>query len=547
MSHKEDRGWNIYRRRSGGLVLQFRTGPRGAPWKEHRIPAEYRTQRQAERYAVAWLDEYTKSLGARPSSPVEPPPEKAPTIRALYGRWLRLRDSNPALSAAIRGQGRSNMKTHILTHPIADIPIEPDVGSAGFRAWVREIRDRGKVTRNSDGKVIKREPLAPMTTRNVVNTLTTFFDDAMAEEWIAVPANPMRHPGVRKEIPPAETMGERRGLRRGEKSHITIEHAERLVTCAAVPEHRRVLYLLALTSGGFRSGELYGATWADVALDAPIPCIHITKSLAEKGPQGRNSIGRTKTKDGVRTNPIHHLAVEALRAWKAEGWARRVGRQPRPTDPVFPDETGAPRRPRDAANVRNDLEKAGCPTTYGTETLTFKDVTRHSFATWLGAASVADEVIGRLLGHAARTVTRRHYVGEDLATLRDAIERITLDLACGEVIALPPAATFAQRSLLTALLTATRGKRAVNDVVEGGAKLAKARHLGGVAEWSKAAVLKTADGASCPGVRISPPPPTSFPGRVHLGDLTPELGRRFAARVDPISDPSRIAKALAQD
>ena len=33
------------------------------------------------------------------------------------------------------------------------------------------------------------------------------------------------------------------------------------------------------------------------------------------------------------------------------------------------------------------------------------------------------------------------------------------------------------------------------------------RRLGGVAEWSKAAVLKTAVGASLPGVRISPPPP----------------------------------------
>ena len=29
-----------------------------------------------------------------------------------------------------------------------------------------------------------------------------------------------------------------------------------------------------------------------------------------------------------------------------------------------------------------------------------------------------------------------------------------------------------------------------------------------MAEWSKAAVLKTADGASCPGVRIPSPPPT---------------------------------------
>jgi hypothetical protein len=35
-----------------------------------------------------------------------------------------------------------------------------------------------------------------------------------------------------------------------------------------------------------------------------------------------------------------------------------------------------------------------------------KDVTRHSFAIWLGAAGVADEVIGRLLGHSARSLVR---------------------------------------------------------------------------------------------------------------------------------------------
>ena len=31
--------------------------------------------------------------------------------------------------------------------------------------------------------------------------------------------------------------------------------------------------------------------------------------------------------------------------------------------------------------------------------------------------------------------------------------------------------------------------------------------FGGVAEWLKAAVLKTAEGESLPGVRIPPPPP----------------------------------------
>ncbi len=39
---------------------------------------------------------------------------------------------------------------------------------------------------------------------------------------------------------------------------------------------------------------------------------------------------------------------------------------------------------------------------------------------------------------------------------------------------------------------------------------AKASAAGGVAEWSNAAVLKTVEGASPPGVRIPPPPPGRF-------------------------------------
>jgi hypothetical protein len=58
---------------------------------------------------------------------------------------------------------------------------------------------------------------------------------------------------------------------------------------------------------------------------------------------------------------------------------------------------GEHQRPHDAVNVRSDLEAAQLPTAYGTEALTFKDVTRHSFASWLGAAGVPDEIIGRLM------------------------------------------------------------------------------------------------------------------------------------------------------
>jgi hypothetical protein len=71
------------------------------------------------------------------------------------------------------------------------------------------------------------------------------------------------------------------------------------------------------------------------------------------------------------------------------------------------------------------------------EDITYTDGTRHSFATWLGAAGVPDERIGRLLGHAARSVTRRHYVGDDIAKLQEAVEKIVLDVFAAQVLTLP--------------------------------------------------------------------------------------------------------------
>lgn len=172
---------------------------------------------------------------------------------------------------------------------------------------------------------------------------------------------------------------------------------------------------------------------------------------------------------------------------------------------------------------------------HGVESITFKDATRHSCATWLGAVGVPDEIIGRLLGHSARSVTRRHYVGDDVAVLQEAIERIKLDLTTGEIVRLPLAAAGgSQRSGSTAETTAVRCEPAASDGGSGGGKLANVVTFGGVAEWSKAAVLKTADGVTCPGVRISSPPPC-FVGRlpVLVAPQRPGTRMHFEEPSDP--------------
>jgi integrase len=470
----EDRGWNIYRRKGGQHVLQFRTGPRGSEWRETRIPREHHTEKQAERYALAWLAEYRKMAGTQ-AGLAEPDEVKSPTIRSLADAWVDLCDKNPKLSPAMRKQHASSMRVHVLPYPeVSDVPIA-SLGPAVLRGWLRKVRDNGKVTiewkKGEDGKrtrgFVRGGKLAPFSCRNVVNSLTAFFADMLAEEKIRLPANPMRHEAVRREVPEAVTLAGKHIV-----VHMSREAAERLIVCPAVPEWRRVRHLLAFTSG-MAEGELSGITFEDVLLDAEVPLVKVTKALALEGPDGWATLGPTKTDNRVRTLPLHHLAVRALRAWKATGWARWVGHKPESTDIVFPNEDGKGWRPDMAVMIRADLRKTGLPDSYEGHKLT-AHATRRSFSTWLSEAGVEEATRDRLMGHAPATVAERHYTSTILTKLRDAVESIKLELTMGQIIALPMRAVAsgetasepgseaasepAQAAGLTAVLTAARGK-----------------------------------------------------------------------------------------
>jgi|CZKU01.1.fsa_nt_gi integrase len=381
MSTKEDRGWNIYERADGQRVLQYRVGP--GKWPEHRIPREHRTEKAAERYALTWLYTYRKELAARPAPLVQPEGDRI-TIRSLAEKWEKLCETNPKLSEATRVQHATSIRVHVLPYEIADAPIA-ELGPAALRGWVRKVRDDGKVTttwgKGEDGRVERKltrgGPMAPFTCRNVVNSLTAFFADAMAEEWIDVPANPMKHEAVRREVPEGVTLAGKHTI-----VHLTRPVAERVLTCTAVPEWRRARTLVALTSG-MAEGELSGLAWDDLDLDAAVPVARVNKALVQKGADGWATIGATKTDNRMRVLPLHSLAVRALKAWKAQGWARWVGKQPKPTDALFPNEAGEAWRPDMAEMLRADLRAAELPDHYDGKHPFTAHATRRSLATWL--------------------------------------------------------------------------------------------------------------------------------------------------------------------
>jgi hypothetical protein len=76
--------------------------------------------------------------------------------------------------------------------------------------------------------------------------------------------------------------------------------------------------------------------------------------------------------------------------------------------------------------MREDLERIGLPGTIRGQPVNFK-ATRASFATWLDEAGVSEQVRKRLMGHALRDVTEKHYTVREMEQLARAVAMIAID------------------------------------------------------------------------------------------------------------------------
>ncbi len=399
--------WSVYQRGDNGAWMVKYKDPTTKKWRDKRIPsiANVDARRAAEGWARNWMREQAEA----------PPEQSRPTVGAYLDGWIDRREKNPRVRAATL----ANNKGHVTHH------IKPALGASRLSELrPKAVSDfvvalRAKQARTGGSNKLASRKLSNHTIRNIVATLRDALDDAVGEDL--VPSNPARTPLVSAELPPAET-------RAGENViiHVSRRDAERLLNCEAVPEERRVRYLLAFTSG-LRDGEIAGLDWADVDLDAGT--VSVSKQLALRGDDTK-----PKTKHAHRTLPLHSLAGRALRAWKGGTWVLLVGRHARTTDAVFPNEEGEHYRPRSADLIRDDLAAAGCPTTFAGHSIEFH-ATRRSFATWLESSDVAGEVIDRMMGHACKTTRKRHYSATELESMSKAIETIKLDLGRS----LPPA------------------------------------------------------------------------------------------------------------
>lgn len=335
------------------------------------------------------------------------------TIAEVAKRWLEYRatrkvEGKAKYKTATQGDNVSHLNTWILPS-FKDTPVTALTVQA-LRTWLDKLTAECSTSH----------------TRNIVATFRAMIADAMAGEWIALAGNPLSHPHFVREVP------EQKRATAGRVVFIELDDAQRLIDCELVPARRRVRYIVDFCTG-LSEGELAGRRWKDARLET-LSTLAVSDACATRGAEGWASIQDTKNEHRVRKIPLHSAAVAALLWWKKKGWVRYVGREPLPNDPIFPGRARGEQakekaaifsRPASAALLRKDLELAGCATTMNGTKITAQAI-RRSFSTYLDATGIHDEQRGRLMGHAAKSVTARHYTAAQLETDRAAIETIAL-------------------------------------------------------------------------------------------------------------------------
>ena len=318
----------------------------------------------------------------------EETPAAPATVAAIAEKWYALVDSDPGtLRPSTAYDYKSRIRANVVPAlgPLAAPPTIPQL-----RGFLRELKTR------RDGATV----------RNTANALTKLLDDARAEGWIPMADNPMRSRDVRVVLPPMTSPDPE------DIVSLTIEQVRVLLGCETIPEERRGLYLLAITSG-MRDGELRGLQRSAVDLEAPIPCARVVQQLMlPRGKGGTASIGALKSKWSRRTLPLHPHAVE---------WFRKHREKGAPSDFMLGDGT----RPASAVEFRADLEAAGLPTEIKGVAVTFHAL-RHTFATLLEAQDTPGDLVDRMLGHAPASTRGRHYAAPSLEAMQRAVLKLAI-------------------------------------------------------------------------------------------------------------------------
>ena len=172
-----------------------------------------------------------------------------------------------------------------------------------------------------------------------------------------------------------------------------------------------------LLTGGLRPGEAFGLQWEDVDLETGK--LHVRRSLTRRGIKASWRLTEPKTKRARRVVPLPAMAIQALRAWRAEQGKERLllGAEYENNDFVFATEFGKPLHGENLAgrNFQRIMAAAELGTWEGEgKGRRFRPAfrvydLRHTCATLLLLKGENAKVVSERLGHASIILTLDTY------------------------------------------------------------------------------------------------------------------------------------------
>ncbi len=314
------------------LKLGFKVGKK---WKYKRVPKEIqRIEKTDPDRALALAKTLAAEIDRQQGASVDAFGNEDVTLRMFLKKFIEDR-REAGVESVDDDEGRLN--NHVLNDPLVDM-------------LVREMRLRHTrpLLVKLNGKV-DREELAPRTAAHVWSLLHTTYEVAIEDELAT--ENPFR---LRKGHPLRLTRRDKdpkwRQRARFAPSELLI-----IFNDQRVPDDRRVFCILEFYLGGPRFGEAAAVRWEGHVHAWPLTKVLIAQSYSTK----RREVKNTKT-DTPREVPVHPELVRVLEWWKREGWAKLMGRPPRPDDLIVPSRRGKHRNANHMCRrLHEDLERLG--------------------------------------------------------------------------------------------------------------------------------------------------------------------------------------------
>ncbi len=291
--------------------------PISGAWKNRATGAtSIREARDVQRAVEAELRRVDRA------APKVAPMERSPKLGELIDDWLTRRRDRGLRDVR---NDESRLKHHVL----------PTLGEMA----VAEIRPKHVVSLIEGLR--QQQRLAPRSIRKTYGVLHKLFADLVVDEVVD------RSPCVLTKDQLPKNVDKDREWRAG--AVFTRHEAEILISSDAIAEDRLMFYALLLFTGA-RLGEAAALRWADYDDRAePLHRITINRSFA----------GPLKT-EVPRSVPAHPALAAMLAEWRLSGFARLMGRPPRPDDLIVPSRRGLMRTGNQVrGKFLDDLKRLG--------------------------------------------------------------------------------------------------------------------------------------------------------------------------------------------